>query len=77
MLYIADDGSVKKIDTAFEEGHLVFALEHFSEYVVVNTKANADPSNPATGMTVAPVIALLVINAIGAGAVVAGKKRFF
>lgn len=34
--------------------------------------------NPNTGsLSVAPVIALLVINAIGAGAVVAGKKRFF
>ena len=60
------------------DGHLVVTLEHFSEYVIVNTKANADPSNPATGaLSMAPVMALLVINTIGAGALIAGKKRFF
>lgn len=78
VYYVADDGSVEKIETKYVDGHLVVTLEHFSEYVIVNTKANADPSNPATGaLSMAPVMALLVINTIGAGALIAGKKRFF
>ena len=78
VYYVADDGSVEKIETKYVDGHLVVTLEHFSEYVIVNTKANADPSNPATGaLSMAPVMALLVINSIGAGALIAGKKRFF
>ena len=78
VYYVADDGSVEKIATKYVDGHLVVTLEHFSEYVIVNTKANADPSNPATGaLSMAPVMALLVINSIGAGALIAGKKRFF
>ena len=33
---------------------------------------------PATGaLSMAPVMALLVINSIGAGALIVGKKRFF
>ena len=78
VYYVADDGSVEKIATKYVDGHLVVTLEHFSEYVIVNTKANADPSNPGTGdLSMAPVFALLVINAIGAAAIVTGKKRIF
>lgn len=78
VYYVADDGSVEKIATKYVDGHLVVTLEHFSEYVIVNTKANADPSNPGTGdLSMAPVIALMVINAIGAAAIVTGKKRIF
>lgn len=74
VLYIADDGTVKEIETAFEDGQLVFTLEHFSEYVVVNTKT-AD-TVPETGDAVlAPFVALLAMSAVGAAVVVAEKKN--
>ena len=34
-LYVADDGKVEEIATAYKDGCLVVELEHFSEYVIV------------------------------------------
>ena len=81
VLYIADDGSVKEIKTSYEDGNLVFDLEHFSEYVVVNTKTtSAAPDtgvNPDTGdhVMLAPVALLLVLSVMGMAVMVAGKKK--
>ena len=73
VLYIADDGSVKEIKTSYEDGNLVFDLEHFSEYIVVNTKTSV---NPDTGdhVMLAP-FALLVLSVMGMAVLVAGKKK--
>ena len=73
VLYIADDGSVKEIKTSYEDGNLVFDLEHFSEYIVVNTKTSV---NPDTGdhVMLAP-FALLVLSVMGMAVMVAGKKK--
>ena len=81
VLYIADDGSVKEIKTSYEDGNLVFALEHFSEYVVVNTKTtSAAPDtgvNPDTGdhVMLAPFALLLVLSLMGMAVMTAGKKK--
>lgn len=49
IYYIADDGTIEKIETAYVDGALVFSLEHFSEYVVVNTKNVVEtPTEPDT-----------------------------
>lgn len=74
VLYIADDGTVKEIETAFEDGHLVFALEHFSEYVVVNA---AIKDNPATNDTtiIVPFVLLFALSFAGVAVMVAGKKQ--
>ena len=49
ILYVADDGRIEEIDTTYVDGYLVFTLSHFSEYVVVETKAApVKPVNPFT-----------------------------
>ena len=49
ILYVADDGTIEEIDTTYVDGYLVFTLSHFSEYVVVETKAApVKPVNPFT-----------------------------
>ena len=75
VLYIADDGSVKAIDTAFVDGHLVFALEHFSEYVVVNTKTTSQTPNTGDNVMLTPVALLLTLSFAGVAVMVAGKKK--
>jgi len=80
VLFIDDDGSVTEIETEFVDGHLVFALEHFSDYVVVNTAAKAYPDSPATGDTanVALLVALVVVSLAGlvACGVLVKKNRY-
>ena len=75
VLYIADDGSVKEIRTAFEDGHLVFALEHFSEYVVVNTASINDIPKTDDPTMLDPFLLLLVLSFAGVAVLVAGKKE--
>ena len=77
VLFIDDDGSVTEIATEFVDGHLVFALEHFSDYVVVNTAAKAYPDSPATGDTanVALMVALVVVSLAGLAACVILVKK--
>lgn len=38
IMYVADDGTTEMIDTTYVDGYLVFTLDHFSEYVVVNER---------------------------------------
>ena len=46
ILYVADNGKIEKIKTTYVDGHLVFSLTHFSEYIVVNEKVAEDVTNP-------------------------------
>ena len=48
VIYVADDGTTKPIDTEYKNGCLVVELEHFSDYVIVN---NADKGDGNEGGT--------------------------
>ena len=48
VVYVADDGTTKEIKTEYEGGYLVVALEHFSDYVIVNNADKGD-DNSGTG----------------------------
>lgn len=75
VLYIADDGSVKEIKTSYENGNLVFALEHFSEYVVVNTKTTSVTPDTGDHAMLAPFALLLALSVMGMAVMTAGKKK--
>ncbi len=75
VLYIADDGTVKEIETAFVDGHLVFALEHFSEYVVVNTNTTSVTPDTGDHALLVPFALLLVLSVAGVSVMTAGKKK--
>jgi len=75
VLFIDDDGTVKEIETAFEDGHLVFALEHFSEYVVVNTKTVSETPDTGDNAILAPFAMLLSLSFAGVAVLVSGKKK--
>ena len=49
VYYVADDGTMTAHETEYKNGCLVFSTTHFSDYVVVNTAAPADPTVPNTG----------------------------
>lgn len=72
VFYVADDGSVKAIDTTYQDGHLIFALEHFSEYVVVNTALSPDTGDKTMLM---PMILLMVLSAACFTVMVVGKDQ--
>jgi hypothetical protein len=72
VFYIADDGSVKAIHTAYQDGHLIFALEHFSEYVVVNTALSPDTGDKTM---LIPMALLMVLSAACFTVMVVGKKQ--
>ena len=71
--YVADDGTVTKIDSKLVDGSIVFDLEHFSEYVIAAEK----PAAPATGdsMSIALYGVLAIMSVLGM-AVVLQKKAF-
>ena len=75
VLYVADDGTVEEIPTAYADGTLVMTLSHFSEYVVVDTSAKA--STPATGDSFSPMVvfALLAVSAAAIVVLTAKKRR--
>lgn len=77
VLYIADDGTLEEVPSAIADGKLVIALSHFSEYVVVNTTAVADPTNPNTGdgFDKGMMFVMLVVST-AAIVVLSSKKRF-
>jgi len=75
VLFIDDDGTVKEIETAFVDGHLVFALEHFSEYVVVNTKTVSETPDTGDNAMLAPFAMLLALSFAGVAVLVSGKKK--
>lgn len=75
VLYIADDGTVKEVKTTYVDGHLVFALEHFSEYVVVNTASINEIPKTGDATMIAPFMLLLTLSLAGVAVLVAGKKN--
>jgi len=75
VLYIADDGTVKEVKTSYVDGHLVFALEHFSEYVVVNTASINEIPKTGDATMIAPFMLLLTLSLAGVAVLVAGKKN--
>lgn len=46
IIYVDDEGGMEEIETKYESGCLVAALEHFSEYAVVNTKVVVPDPTP-------------------------------
>ena len=77
VLYVADDGTVEQIPSAFADGKLVLTLSHFSEYVVVNTAAPKDTTNPDTGDGFNPAVMVMLMIASAAGIIIlSDKKRF-
>lgn len=87
VLYIADDGSVEEIASSYANGCLVFTLNHFSEYVVVNTseKQSTDatepsapaPEAPKTGDRMNLVLPVLILSGAMLLALIPAKKYFF
>ena len=71
--YVADGGTVTKIDSKLEGDMIVFTLTHFSEYVIAAEK----PTSPATGdSTNVALYGVLAIMAVLGMAVVLKKKAF-
>ena len=49
VIYVADDGTPKPIDTEYKNGCLVVELEHFSDYVIVNNADKGDGNEGGAG----------------------------
>ena len=78
VLYIADDGSIEEIATTYANGTLIFTLEHFSEYVVVNTAEKNVPTNgsPATGdVGILSCAAAMLLSGAGMTAILPKKRE--
>lgn len=79
VFYVADNGAVTEIKTEYKDGCLVVALNHFSEYVVVNT-SYVKPStgtNPATGdYGMVMPLAIMLLCGVAAAGLIIGKKKY-
>ena len=79
--YLAEDGSMTKQDTRYEDGHLVWDVGHFSEYVIMYEEPADQPKPPAVednGLEWLWI--LLAVGVAGAAAVVViicKKKKLF
>ena len=49
--YVADDGKTEKLDTHYEDGHLVWDVSHFSDFIIVYEGEETPdvPGGPQTG----------------------------
>ena len=70
MVYLADDGSTKVMKTTYEDGYLVFELEHFSDYAIVRA-SNPSPDTGDSGV----LLWVVALFASAACAVLWSKKR--
>lgn len=53
IMYVAEDGSISELATSYIDGHLVVELEHFSEYIIVDTTVDTDTNpNPAAKIAI-------------------------
>ena len=43
--YVADDGTIEKLDTYYEDGHLVWDAGHFSDFIIVY-EGDETPTTP-------------------------------
>lgn len=87
VLYVADDGSIEEIETDYVDGALVFTLNHFSNYVVINTntEGTSTPGGPSGGDGNAPatggssnqtlLVTLMVLSAACMLVAAVGKKK--
>ena len=48
--YIADDGTIEKLDTHYEDGHLVWDVGHFSDFIIVY-EGDGTPNTPGGAQT--------------------------
>ena len=61
--YYKDDGTIEKYDVKIENGYAVFETDHFSTYVLSETKN--DVSNPATIDSIIKYTLIFIVSAIG------------
>ena len=79
VFYVADNGAVTEIKTEYKDGCLVVALNHFSEYVVVNTSyvKHSTGTNPATGdYGMVMPLAIMLLCGVAAAGLIIGKKKY-
>ena len=48
--YVADDGTIEKLDTYYKDGHLVWAVGHFSDFIIVY-EGDETPITPGGAQT--------------------------
>ena len=48
--YVADDGKTEKLDTRYEDGHLVWDVGHFSDFIIVY-EGDETPTTPGGAQT--------------------------
>lgn len=78
VIYVADDGKTEEVPTTFANNVLMFTVEHFSEYVIVNTAAEAPTTNgsPATGdVSILNSVAAMLLSGMGVIALVPKKRQ--
>lgn len=73
--YDPDGNILSNMNTATENGYLVFETTHFSVYVLAQLDPSANVSNPETGDNSHPVIPLALLGAGSALGLLIMKKR--
>lgn len=66
VVYLAEDGSMEKLDTRYEDGKLVWEVGHFSDFVVMYESVTVGASNGGNMFWIVLLGAVAVIG-IGAG----------
>lgn len=74
ILYVADDGEIEKIPTAYADGRFTFTVSHFSDYVLA--RDTAAPAAPATGDGAVAIWVMLGMLSVFGAAVLIVRKRF-
>jgi hypothetical protein len=68
LWYIAEDGTIEKLRTRYENGQLVVNMKHFSQYIIVHTGASVE-------WYVWVLLAVLILAAAAIVLLVIMKKR--
>ncbi len=77
VFYVADDGTMEEIETAYVDGKLVVTLKHFSEYVVVHTAQTSETPDTGDQFLLIPAAALVLLSAAGCAVMIGGKKKLY
>ena len=76
IIYVADDGTLENIPTSYKDGFLIAELEHFSEYVIVNTATQNSANTPAGNTGVLWLcVGLMGIMAAALGGIIVTSGR--
>jgi len=90
--YVAEDGTLTKHETKYENGHLVFSTGHFSEYIIIYEEpapegnqpggnggqtGNDGPSKTGDTTMMSSFLLLAALSITALAVVVLGKKKFF